>query len=258
MRLFPVFYGFPVCLRTETAWVSGSNLARSAQHASRFRILDASGAVPSGDDGNPKLVSYGDTITLQLLPTGHLVGRSPPSPRVHIGPPDTVLPLQFSLQPGYGQATGQPLSASVLRGAFDYSVNSVFFQTAVDGALAAVNNTLILSLTVATRFQLCLAETPRVPTSIALPLQLPPAYSHPRLPVVQPPWPEFEPPFTALTPIRPIIPINPTNLQIAKQPANIICLFSNSFCMPKWLAKIVVIFTLLTILVVIAAKVTEQ
>lgn len=255
-HLSPIFYNTPIKIYCEKGWISGNRLVKSSSQASQFVILGPELTVPFDAENNPRLVSYGDTIALYQIDVG-AVGLNAGTSNPPVVAP-TVRPLQFSLQSSGTMSSGKPLTAyseKDIARAGRTQVNEVIFQTATWGTLTIDSkNNLRLDLNRAMIFNIVVV-TSENGSAVWLPLALPKPFSFPHLPTY-PPLPPFEPPFTALTPIPPIIPMNPVCLQIvsSEKPKNVICLFKNSFCMPKWLAITVLIFTVLTILTVIAAK----
>jgi hypothetical protein len=255
--LYPVFYGTPIQLRTGLGWISGHGITRNQREATWFAFVNTSGTIPWGNDQAPRLVSYGDAVNLLVLPKGDAVGLSPTPSGVGFKPQSAVMALPFSVQPAAGQPTGQPITAlnqhdSTATGP---EVNGIYLQNPTWGTLFVTEDLLLqLSLVRATEFQV-VAPSAQRPSVVSLPLPLPIANSFPVIPTEVDEWYE---PFVPLMKVPSIIPMNPISLQISStaQP-DVVCIFKNSFCLPRWLAVTVLVFTFVTLLTILASKLVK-
>lgn len=281
--LSPVFYGNVIALRVGKQWVGGRRASSRCvpNHQSpgvgaqpdAFRIFNAEGKIPYTDMQAPRLVSYGDTISIQDVATGEFWSTAQGCGELVLGPIGI-----FSLQPVFGQASHQALSAAMAKDAevVGNRVNAVYLQSATDGTAYSSQNTLQLSLDQADALEIFRLEPTPQPTNIALPLRQPEPYTNPPFPAVTP-TPPFRSPFAPLMPIPPIIPMNPPDdgslynsyqpnpltqpvryLAMNKSNKDVCFTKSKDFCMSTFMAILLAIFITITIGFIVASQVAKQ
>jgi len=283
-NLSPVFYGTVVALRVGGQWVGGRRVSSrcipnqqspgvGAQLQDAFRIFNAEGKISYTDMHAPRLVSYGDTISIQDLGTGEFLSTAQGCGELVWGPIGI-----FSLQPVFGQASHQAVSAAMVEDAASIGnrVNAFYLQSATDGTAYNNQGTLQLSLDRADGLQIFRLESTPQPTNIALPLRQPEPYTNPPFPAVTP-TPPFRPPFAPLMPIPPIIPMNPPDdgslynsyqpnpltqpvryLAMNKKDKSICFTSSKNFCMSVFMAVLLAIFMTIIIGTIIASEVAKK
>lgn len=269
--MFPILYGSPVCLHSNTGfWLKDGRLgAHTNATLQMIQFMNPSGNVAVNNDRTPRLLSYGDRVTLQLQP-GFRLAKGLGYGEITLAGADSV-PLEFLIVPVDGSRTGQPLSAVAVNSNRFESASSFYLISTTHGYLTCSipqQNKLMLSHLNALAFNIALplnltaqltAQPPNpIPVPMALPMQQPLVWRSPVQPLMRvPPFYPMHPPDNIYPGAMPMLPEQ--MLQIAKvhhdKKESLVCpVGGDTFCMPSLLAKIFIVFLLITIILVVLTK----